>query len=309
MSTQNVSRRSFIAGSAAVSAAVAAGAQIAPAIADDAAATTLDADTYAATKWNFEIPPAPIEDSAISDTKEADIIVIGAGLSGLVTAVSALEEGVSVIIVAASKAPVARGGSNNGIYSKAMEEKGVERFDVDWFYRLQTLANSGNFNTALWYKHYNNSETAMNWMIDRMAKAGVKTTVENGGYYEQPDPMAQPAASHAFYVNDDELHSSVGMVQHYATDALAQEFQDEGGVIYFSTKAEQLVRDDNNTGRVSAVIASDASGAYIKFLAKKAVVLATGDFSRDPDMMAKYCPQGAQLVNCCGHLRDRRLRP
>lgn len=299
----SVSRRSFVAGAAGVAAATAAASAVGTAaLADSAAATdsassTLSADSYAAAKWDFEIPPAPIEDSAISETKEADVVVVGCGLSGLMTAVSALEEGVSVTIVTASKAPVARGGSNNGIYSKVMEEKGVERFDVDWFYRLQTLANSGNFNTAMWYKHYNNSETAMNWLIDRLEKAGVKTTIENGGYYEQPDPMAQPAASHAFYVSDDELHSQVGMVQHYATDALAQQFQDEGGQIFFQTKAEQLVRDDDNTGRVSAVIASDTDGNYIKFAAAKAVVLATGDFSRDPDMMAKYCPEGAELVN------------
>jgi ribosome recycling factor len=64
-----------------------------------------------------------------------------------------------------------------------------------------------------------------------------------------------------------------------------------GGEILYNITAKQLVREDNNTGRVSAVIAQRQSdGAYIKFVANKAVVMATGDFSTDRDMMAKYSP-------------------
>jgi succinate dehydrogenase/fumarate reductase flavoprotein subunit len=59
----------------------------------------------------------------------------------------------------------------------------------------------------------------------------------------------------------------------------------------YNVTAKQLIREDNNTGRVSGVIAQRQSdGAYIKFVANKAVVMATGDFSTDRDMMAKYSP-------------------
>ena len=47
-------------------------------------------------------------------------------------------------------------------------------------------------------------------------------------------------------------------------------------------------------GRVSAVVAQRADGSYVKYAARKAVVLATGDFSANKDMMAKYCPAYAQ---------------
>lgn len=66
--------------------------------------------------------------------------------------------------------------------------------------------------------------------------------------------------------------------------------EDYGGEIDYSTVAQYLVRDDDNTGRVSAVIAQDADGNYIKYEATKAVVLATGDFSKDFDMMARFAP-------------------
>ena len=65
---------------------------------------------------------------------------------------------------------------------------------------------------------------------------------------------------------------------------------DCGCEIDYETEALYLIRDDNNTGRVSAVIAKDKDGKYIKYEANKAIVLATGDFSKDPDMMAYYAP-------------------
>ena len=84
---------------------------------------------------------------------------------------------------------MSRGGSNNGVYSKVMEEMGIPRMDPTWFYRKEYLANGGNFKPALWYKFYNNSEEAINWIIDIAAKAGIKTTIESGPEYKEGDPM------------------------------------------------------------------------------------------------------------------------
>lgn len=65
----------------------------------------------------------------------------------------------------------------------------------------------------------------------------------------------------------------------------------------FSTVGKQLVRgEDNNSGRVTTLIAQNPDGAYVKYEASKAVVLAAGDFSADKDMMCKYGPWAAQLI-------------
>lgn len=82
--------------------------------------------------------------------------------------------------------------------------------DPTWFYRKEYLANGGNFKPALWYKFYNNSEEAINWIIDIAAKAGIKTTIESGPEYKEGDPMFTPPAAHAFYVDDSELKGSIG---------------------------------------------------------------------------------------------------
>jgi succinate dehydrogenase/fumarate reductase flavoprotein subunit len=81
----------------------------------------------ASRKWSFEIPPEPVPDSWISETVHAELVVVGEGLSGLCTALSALEEGLDTLIVTASEKPVGRGGSVAASYSKIMAAQGYAR--------------------------------------------------------------------------------------------------------------------------------------------------------------------------------------
>ena len=289
-----MSRRSFIVGAAA---AGLAGATSVPAFADEPAAGAA-AGTTADSAWSFEIAPNPIADDQISETKSADVVVVGCGMSGMVTAVSAAEQGLSVIIVSASRAAVSRGGSNNAVYSKVMEEMGLPRVDPDW-YRTQYMVNNGNFKPAFWYKHYNNSEEAMNWLIDKATAAGIKTTIESGAEYSADDIMHTPAGAHAFYVDDAELEGSVGTGEPHIANELARLLVEDLGVtIDFEMKAVRLVRGtDNASGRVSGVIAQTKDGSYVKYEGAKGVVMATGDFTHNRDMMARYAPEVMELCD------------
>ncbi|MBQ1808560.1 MAG: FAD-dependent oxidoreductase, partial [Selenomonas sp.] len=47
----------------------------------------------------FMKAPEPIADSAIKETKETDVVVVGAGMSGLCAAVSAAESGAKVMVI------------------------------------------------------------------------------------------------------------------------------------------------------------------------------------------------------------------
>lgn len=309
--TSQPTRRAFVKGSATATAVVAAGAAaaagVSAALADEpassqgsggAAATGSSATATADTRWAFEVPPAPIPDDQIATTVEADVVVVGAGMSGLVSALSCVEGGLDVVVVTASEAAVSRGGSNNAVYSQVMEQMSLPRLDPE-FYRLQYLANNGNIMPAYWYKYYNNSEAAMNWLVDKASAAGIMTTIESGADFAQGDPMWTPAGAHAFYVDDSELDGQVGTGEPHIAGELARILEeDHGTAIYWRTRAEQLVRDGDGSGRVSAVIARGMDdGVYSKFMARKAVILATGDFSHDRDMMARYCPQCLDLCN------------
>ena len=246
-------------------------------------------------KWSFEIAPEPIAEEKIVETQTADVIVVGGGMSGLVSAASCLENALSVIIVSASEAAVSRGGSNHGIKSKVMEKLGISSYDPEPFYRTQYLANGGNIKPGFWYKFYNNSTEAINWLVDIGEKAGIKCTIESGPAYTIDDPMFTPPAAHAFYKEDSELEGSIGTGEpHIAAELSRYVMEDLKGTIFWNTKGEQLEKDGD---RVVAVIASDmASGEYKRFKGEKAVIIATGDFSHDKDMMTRYCPEALELL-------------
>lgn len=268
----------------------------------DTSAETSGVQTAASSQkeWAFEIPPEPIADASIAETIEADLIVVGAGTSGLITAASAAEEGIEVIVVSASSKPVARGGSNNAVYCKAMEREGFEKL-TPFMFQKEIFYAGNQVDEAKWYKHYNNSEIAMNWVIDLMEDAGYRVKVEKGTpgsptslYYEtcsvgwdygenmEPDP---------------EFPAATGMMQPLLVRELARHLtEDLGARIDFQTKGEQLVRENDNTGRVTAVICSRPDGTYAKYVGRKAIVLATGDFSANRDMMHRYAPSYAPYI-------------
>ncbi len=246
-------------------------------------------------KWSFEIPPDPIPDDQITETKEAEIIVVGAGTSGLCTALSAAEAGGKVILFARGSGPVGRGGSNIAVYSKYMEKIGVPRIDGDRFLRSQIMGYGYDIDTEKWYKWYNNSETAMNWLIDHMSDSGYELRVEQGNRGMDPaNPAYSPeGATHAWVSADMQR---VGDGQPFVVETLAKKAAALGVEIIYNMEAQQLVREDNNTGRVTAVIAKNGEGKYTKFVGSKAIVLGTGDFSMDREMMQKYCPHALPYV-------------
>jgi succinate dehydrogenase/fumarate reductase flavoprotein subunit len=248
--------------------------------------TTVTSDGY-----SFEIPPNPIPDSQIKQTYTADIIVVGAGTSGMVCAKSAVENGADVIVVTASSFAVSRGGSNHGINTKTTIAQGIS-YDVRKAFKQEMNRSGGRINQQLWYKFYNNSPEAMNWLVDKMEAAGYTTVIEYAP--EEPDGLNSAfPGSHCFM---GEGVPMAGIGQPLVMKLLTNELETAGTPIHWKTVAKQLVRENNNTGRVTAVIAQNEAGEYVKYIGSKAIVLATGDFTLDKEMVSKYCPEVLDLV-------------
>lgn len=303
-------RRNFLKGALTVGAAAAAGASLAGCSPSTTSTGSGAADAVeaqggltaetATQQWSFEIPPEPIAESDIAETVDADLIVVGAGTSGLVTAVSAAEAGLDVIVVSASGQPVSRGGSNNAVYCKAMEREGFERISP-YVFQKEIHYMGNQVDERKWYKHYNNSETAMNWAIDLMETAGYRVKVEHGTPGE-PTDLYYETCSIGWDLGEgmeapEGMEVATGMMQPLFVTELARHLTEDLGMrIDFRTKAEQLIREDDNTGRVSAVVCSREDGSYVRYNGAKAIVLATGDFSANRDMMYRYAPAYAPYI-------------
>lgn len=298
MSKKGFSRRDFLkfGGVAAVGTAAAAGlAACSPSGETSGDAVAQAGDTIASSdavlsltdgmpQWSFMIPPEPVPDDQITETITNDIIIVGGGMSGLTTATAAAEKGAKVTLFSAASQPISRGGSNFARNSKVIEAHDVKPYDVSKYFYNEYRAASFAVDQQKWMRGYNNSEEAMNWMIDLAAESGLEVILERDNSYEEGVNYA-----HAFATEGDSSAVSTG--QQGAVEALEIKAKSYGVEIIYDTKAEYLIRDENNTGRVSGVVASKmGDGSYVKFEANQAVVLATGDFSNNKEMLAAYCP-------------------
>ena len=298
-----ISRRSFLKGSAAVAAVAAAGAM--PVMAEEEMVAEEPA------KASFEIAPDPVDESEIKETFEHDIIVIGAGVSGLCCATAALEAGADVRVFAASSKHVERGGSNHGIDTKTQADYGIsyKKEDLAKRIKLEYVSNGYCVDQRKWSKWINNNSESMNWLINKMESYGANVTLEMG--YHDADYLWDFApASHNFTYGGEDFsvfksaemyHAMMGGVffgaafgQALVNDMYEYEIGQMGGQIDFSTVAQYLEKDEN--GRVVSVIAINPDGEYVRYVGKKAIVMATGDFSQNHEMMAKYAPQAMAIL-------------
>lgn len=254
-------------------------------------ANTGDGKTY-----SFETPPEPIDESKITKTIEAEVVVIGAGVAGMVCAASAAQNGAKVAQFAASATPVFRGGSNHGIGTKAQKRYGInyDKYNLSPMMKKQMADAGYRLDQKKWWRWINNSAESMDWLIDIMEGAGWETTIEVG--YDDPDGVFSfPPSAHNWI--GGEVVSGAANGEGLVVSELEKIILAQGGTIDYQTIAQYLIRDDNNTGRVSAVIAKDKDGNYVKYVGTKGIVLATGDFSGDREMMEKYCPWAIDLLD------------
>lgn len=258
----------------------------------DQASDGLNAESARQSRWAFEVPPEPVDEGSVTNTYEADIVVVGAGVSGLVCAASAAEEGADVILFAASATPVSRGGSNHGINTKAQERLGIDYTpeNVKYLMKKELAYNSVRPDASKWWRWINNSKTSMDWLIDLMEGAGYTTTIEVG-YRDVDGAYTELPGAHG-WVGDD-VTEGAHLGETLVTSVLEKDILDHGGTIHYKTVALYLEKDGE---RVSGVIAKNEQGDCVRYRARNAVVLATGDFSGDADMMQRYCPEYASLL-------------
>lgn len=121
-------RRSFI-GLGGVAAAVAAGSLAGCTAAPSS--TTSDAEAEAKTpasgeKTDYKAAPEPIADEEIKETIEADIVVVGGGISGAVAAATATEAGKRVVVLQKAATALSHGSGAAAWNSKAQQEAGAD---------------------------------------------------------------------------------------------------------------------------------------------------------------------------------------
>lgn len=202
--------------------------------------------------------------AAANKDATTDLVIVGAGGSGMAAAIAAKELGLDIILV--EKLPMIGGTTvlsstafNAG--GSAVQKKLPKPYTADDYYKK--LKGKGADDPSL-RNLADLSGPTTDWLLDMGADLG---RVINGSQHTPKDGGA--------------LGASLVPVMKNRLDKL-------GIVPRTSTKAEELIVKD---GRVVGVIVSNENGKYA--INAKGVVLATGGFASNPELVAKYTPMWA----------------
>lgn len=283
----------------AVKAAAASCIEQAMGVAVEAPAEEAPADT--SDDWLGE---EPVIDS-ISEELDFDVVVVGAGLSGICAARAAAEEGASVAIVEKSASFNCRSGEYavlNGSLNRRWGREGIVDEDVvvDRLMRECTYRNK----RAILKKWASHGHEAIDWFIEACPDMTICDTTRQAVTQEQFDkgilvPLAWPQPEHYDYHNEEfptfptsmEFRSSRSDQQGFVVEANLNKAIEAGAETFFGCFGTKLLQNDD--GRVTGIIIRDANDGsrYIQLNAQMGVILATGDNSGDEKIMKHFAPE------------------
>ncbi|WP_449189684.1 flavocytochrome c [Treponema lecithinolyticum] len=214
-----------------------------------------------------EVRARPLADKTSYDY---DVVIVGAGGAGLTAAITAKQNGASVVILEkngfAGGNTMVSGGGLNVAGSDLQQKKGIadstEKFTED------TLKGGDNKNNpALVGIMARSSVAAYNWLRDDIGVPFIQERVQQFGGHSVPRACIP-----------------VGNTGYTITDALLKKCEQMGIDIFYQTKAVKLVKENDSVSAVEA----ENGGKTVTFKANKGVVLATGGFGANVAMRTKY---------------------
>jgi fumarate reductase flavoprotein subunit len=247
---------------------------------------------------DYKAAPVPIADSEISENITADVVVVGAGMAGCNAAWSASEATPNVVVFQKYEKAFCHGGGIAGYGTRLQKDLGPDAdFDVEEEINRWMRVSEYRSDRKLVHRWAQFSGVA----LDRICDAIDNDDSEGLPAFYMYDPgygTVYPDEWNFAYsggivmgaMDPSETESDgIGHMDRIAEIVLNQAVKN-GAQVYFNTPAVQLVRDDGNGGRVSAVIAKKEDGSYIKCTASKGVILAAGDYGHNDAMRAEYMP-------------------
>ena len=282
-----LSRRSFL--SRAAGGAAAAGLFGMSGLPASAAGTTETRGSEFATSsdggatLSFLPKPKPIRDREIAETLTFDVVVVGAGASGVPAALAAAEGGAKVAVVQKAPFALSQGNTGSGVDLATSEKAGVEALVA------RLIADSNHrCNPKLIRQWAYHSGEAVRWVIDRARKGGA-TVVDQGSPVQRAilKVNGYPMGYVTSFFGPKPYTTGDGM------RALAKTAEQAGVRFFYNMPAVQLVQA--RSGEVLGVIARGTDGKYRKFLAKKGVILATGDYQNNKAMSDYFVPDVKHL--------------
>ncbi|ADU22736.1 FAD-binding protein [Ruminococcus albus] len=268
------------------------------------------------TEQELDASVCELQDIIPDDVNDYDIVVVGAGAAGVPAACKAAELGAKVALLQKESGAVSQGNCGSAIIKSRSTEAGIAK----WIHHTNSLC-SWRADTKLLRAYAEHSEEAMMWFLNRAGLtreteygdgskvddnkrsaellndgnglcAFISTSGDFTGHWQDRENSYEYGDDHCYFWAPwvGPKPKNVG----HALRNIIDNVQKAGAPleVFYNTPAVQLVREN---GRVCAVIAKNKEGRYIRYNAKKAVILATGDYTNNPAMVKRWCPDIADF--------------
>lgn len=236
--------------------------------------------TAAAEDWLGSAPSISVSDC--KETVETEVLIVGSALAGSMAAYGAVKNGAKVTVIERNACPHIGGMTISFFNSKTqLEDAGLPKYDPvktanDMFNLTQYRADM-RLNT-LWINR--SGEILDNLKEDFLEPYGqYYMPVSLEGIFPEPD---QEITS---YISTGVAFSETDILTDF-THNIHQYLEDEGVETFYNTCAEVLVQDES--GKVTGLIAKNENGDYVHYKASKGVVMCTGSFGKNEAMMRTF---------------------
>ena len=212
---------------------------------------------------------------------EADVVVVAAGLSGLAAAISAAENGASVI--ALEKASNTGGAANMGMGPCAagspVQKASMIEVTPGELFRRHMFYTHYQVDPRLVRAYYFKSGDTIQWLMDM----GVKFNSVRPAFRARERTRAYADGEYTWHVVQPEDGSEPGpRAATTMTKRMTERAQALGVEFMFETPGKELITNDE--GAVVGVKAVDKDGEEVE-ISSKAVIVATGGFGANAKMI------------------------
>ena len=251
------------------------------------------------TDWLGKEPD--IDEAAITETIDTDIVIVGAGNGGMFAAAYAAANGLNFRVIEQNSAVQDTRHWYGAIDSAAAKEAGVPATDKAKLLSEISRYASGKCDQRV-VKTWINESAAMHDFMRGILEDRFGWTCEftSGAEAAWPAENAEHNTDYLYPVQEHNYRQSESESGLQRNEALQQYIEELGYSIDFKTSLAKLEKDAD--GRVTGIIAqSTEDDHFIRYNANDGVLLACGGFPGNPYMMEQLDPLGTSVTTACSY--------
>ena len=265
----------------------------------EAVVSSVQLPTGDANDWLGKEPD--IDETAITETVDTDILIVGAGNGGMFAAAYAAANGLNFRVIEQNANVQDTRHWYGAVDSAAAKEAGEPATDKAKLLSEISRYASGKCDQRVVKTWINESAAMHDFMRSILEdKYGWVCDFTSGSEAAWPAENAEHNTDYLYPVQEHNYMASESASGTPRNELLLQYIQELGYDVDFKTSLAKL--EKNSEGRITGIIAqSTEDDHFIRYNANKGVLLACGGFPGNPYMMEQLDPLGTSVTTACSY--------